>query len=138
MLNLRHFISPKQLSMIGSLCRGEEGEHFRSKLVELAAIVAAMPATYQGREFETGPVAHLHYFTASADFYIVEKDSGSATDAPGTGQIQAYGLADIYHDGGEIGYISLPEIFAAGAEIDLYWQPKTIAEIRSERSTVTA
>jgi len=31
--------------------------------------------------------------------------------------------------GPELGYISIPELLEAGAELDFYWQQKTVAEI---------
>ncbi len=83
-----------------------------------------MPATYESVAKGRAALAQFHFFTASADWYIVEKD----TDPDGDGQIQAFGLADLGY-GPELGYISLPEILECGAELDLYFAAKTVAEI---------
>lgn len=128
---LSAFINRDQRAVIIQLCNGEEGEHFRAKLCKLAAIVEKMPTTYQTENQAPGEkIAWLHYFTPSADFYIVEKDA----DTDGEGQIQAWGLADIFQDGGELGYISLPEIFEARfrAELDLYFEPRPMKAIRPD------
>ena len=85
-----------------------------------------MPKTYEQDGLGEEAVVHLHYFTGSADWWITEKDS----DPDGEGQVQAFGLADLFQDGGELGYISLVEILAAGAELDLHWTPKPLAHAR--------
>lgn len=126
---IRPFIGRAQLSAIGSACRGEEREFFKSKLIEMAQIVDSMPETYGQDGLGERALVHLHYFTAGCDFYITEKDAGSPDDSPEQAQSQAFGMADLGY-GGELGYISLPEILAAGAELDLYWQPRTIADCR--------
>jgi len=125
---LRQFINPNQLDVIGNLCRGEEGEWFRSKLVSLANLIESMPETYE--QDGKGDQAHiyLHYFTGGCNWYITEKDV-SADDGEGLiGHFQAFGVANLGH-GPEMGYISLPEILAAGAELDLHWKICTIAEV---------
>jgi hypothetical protein len=77
--------------------------------------------------------AYLHYFAGGqASWYITEKDAGSPDDDPGTGQIQAFGLADLFGDGGELGYISIAEILENGGELDFHFTPKTLAEIRGK------
>lgn len=124
---LRGFIGRSQIIVLSDLARGgEECQYFRHLLTNLAATVACMPATHESTGTEAK--AYLHYFTPGADFYIVEKDIGCATDEPEDYQSQAYGLADLGY-GPELGYISLPEILAAGAELDLCYTPQTIAEI---------
>jgi hypothetical protein len=109
---------------VGDLCRGEEKQFYFDKMCELAGIVRKMPKTYE--QCVKDPVAYLHYFTGSADFYITEKDM-DCPDSPG--QHQAYGLADRYHDGGEIGYISIVELLANGAELDFHFTPKPLSAV---------
>lgn len=128
------FIGPIQKQILGSnAARGEEREWFRDILCTMAAKVEAMPKTYEQDGLGENAVAHLHYFTGGFDWYITEKDAGSPDDEPGQAQSQAFGLADLYHDGGELGYISLPEILSCGAELDLHFEPKTLAAIRAKR-----
>lgn len=122
------FISIMQRAVIIDLCNGEEGEFFRAKLQEIAATIQAMPKTYETEDQEpAAKVAHLRYFAGGcAEFYIVEKDC----DTDGAGQVQAFGVADLFGDGGELGYISLPELFTSGAELDLHYTPQTLRQLR--------
>ena len=123
---LRPFISKNQLSVIGSLCRGEEGQFFKDKLVEMAEIVSTMPVTYGQDGLGDQAVIHLHYFTGSQDWYITERDTSEE-------QHQAFGLAD-FGDGGELGYISIAELIKHGVELDLYWKPRTLSEVRQRKA----
>ena len=100
--------------------RGEEQAHFRQLVQDWAARIAAMPKTYETDGQGLKAVAHLHYFTPAFDFYITEKDRSGGTQ-------QAFGLACAHER--EIGYINIRQLVEAGAELDLYWTPKTLAEI---------
>ena len=119
--DLSEFIGRNQMRVLAGLCRGEEGEWFREKLRELAEQVRSMPMTYETDGEGDAAVAHLHYFTPSMDFYITERDAEPE-------QHQAFGLVAGYET--ELGYISLREILACGAELDLHWIPKPVGEIR--------
>ncbi|MEI7899450.1 MAG: hypothetical protein WCK89_04305 [bacterium] len=76
----------------------EEGQSFREKIESLRQLWNAMPATYESVAKGRAALAQFHFFTASADWYIVEKDS----DPDGDGQLQAFGLADLGY-GPELG-----------------------------------
>ena len=93
-----------------------------------------MPTTGQtddGRGDEA--IVHLHYFAGGqANFYITERDVGAEDDPLPGAQNQAWGRADLFGDGGELGYISLPEIFSSRGELDFHWTPKTLAAIAAE------
>ena len=126
---LRGFVPYAQLDLIGMLCRGEEGDFFRSKLVEYAERVATMPHTYQQDGKGDDALVYLHYFGGSADWWITEKDMEVE-------QHQAFGYADLFGDGqcAELGYISLVELCGiAGVELDLHWTPKTLREVKADR-----
>jgi hypothetical protein len=121
---LHRFINPQELGIIGEACRGTEGEFFRAKLVELAEIVCTMPTTYSTDGQGDQAVAWLHYFTPGGDFYIIERDALEE-------QLQAFGLGCIHEQ--ELGYINISELTACGAELDLYWEPKTLVQVKTER-----
>ena len=92
-----------------------------------------IPRTYE-TEYADDPQAWLCCrHESGAAWYITELDIGEHGDRARTlgPQHQAFGLADLFGDGGELGYISLPEIFAAGATIDLTFEPRSIAELRA-------
>jgi hypothetical protein len=118
------FIDKGQMQAIEQNCQGEEGEWFREKLNELAGIIARMPQPYETDGQGNKAIVHLHYFTGGWDWYVIEKDSQ-------TDQYQAFGLVVGFEP--ELGYICLPEILECGAELDLHWEPKTLAEVRTER-----
>lgn len=124
--DLRRWIGPAQLAAMRSGLRGEESAYFRERFAAVAATVAAMPATYAQDGMGDRAVAHLHYFTSGADWWITERDAEPE-------QLQAFGLADLFHDGGELGYISIVELLANGAELDLHFTPRTLAEVRAAR-----
>lgn len=127
---LQPFLSQAQKATIGNGARGEEKQYFYDKAVELAATIRDMPETYGQDGKGDQAVAYLHYFKGGADWYITEKDKGGG-DVENVQQ-QAFGLADLFGDGGELGYISIAELTAAGVELDLHWTPKTLAEIRGK------
>lgn len=132
---LEHFIGPAQMAALVEACRGEEGQAFRAKVQEYATRVKQMPDTYQTTA-DGGALAYLHYFTAGSDWWIVEKDAGAPDDEPSERgkQVQAYGYALLNGDrqNAESGYISIQELIENGAELDLYWTPKPLGDVRAE------
>ncbi len=121
--SLHSFMPTAQLNLVGSLCRGEEGDFFRAKLIEYAERVANMPKTYDQDGLGDDAVAHLHYFSGGCDWYITEKDSEDE-------QAQAFGLANLGY-GGELGYISLVELCQhARVELDLHFTPTKLSAIK--------
>jgi len=122
---LRRFIGSMQLDTLVDATRGEEGPYFRKMILDLYAITNTMPKTYEQDGKGDEAVVWLHYFGPSYDVWITERDCEPV-------QHQAFGLVDLYQDGGELGYCSIVEIIRAGAEIDLHWTPKTLREIRAK------
>ena len=124
--DLKPFIGHGQLSAMRQACKGDEGNWFIVRMVELAAGILAMPKTYEQDGMGDAAVVHLHYFKGGADWYITERDSE-------TDQLQAFGLADLFQDGGELGYISITELIENGAELDLHFKPCTLAQARAKQ-----
>ena len=120
-ITLASFMAPSQLGYMGSMCRGEEGEFFKAKMVELAETVTTMPKTYEQDGKGDDAVAYLHYFMGGGDWYITEKDME-------TDQLQAFGLAMIHER--ELGYISIVELQTMGVMLDLHFDPKRIGDIK--------
>lgn len=119
------FIGKAQMQAIREVLRGEEAEFMQQIISNMIDMVETMPATYATDGQGDQAVAQLHYFTGGCDWYITEKDRE-------TEQLQAFGLADLYGDGGELGYISIVELLKVGAELDLHWKPKTLAEVKQK------
>ena len=118
---LAPYMGRGQWHALWKLCQGgEEQIHFRQMVQDWAARIAAMPRTYETDGQGLKAVAVLHYFTPAFDFYITEKDRSGGTQ-------QAFGLAIAPER--ELGYISIRQLVEAGAELDLYWTPKTLTEI---------
>lgn len=121
---LRGFIGANQLYAVAEGCRGEEAQFFFDKLVELARIVETMPKTYEQEGKGDDAIAFLHYFAGGqGSWWITEKEKLPE-------QCQAFGLADPFGDGGEVGYISIVELLANDAELDFHFTPKTLRELR--------
>ena len=119
----RDFMGPAQREAIREACMGEEGAYFSAKLRDILTLIEGMPKTYEQDGLGMQAIAHLHYFTGSCDWYIAEKDVETPDES---GQHQAFGWADLGY-GGELGYISITELIANGAELDLYFTPKPLA-----------
>ncbi len=121
---LDQFIGPNQKLALRTFLNGEEKEWFKQKLESLARMILTMPKTYQTDGQGDRAIVYLHFFAGGqANWYVTEKDSGSR-------QIQAFGRADLFGDGGELGYINIEEILDAGGDLDLHWTLKTLAECR--------
>ena len=126
------FVPRAELRCIIAGFFGEEGQFFRDKINEFKARIEAMPVTYAQDGLGDQATVYLHYFKDGADWWIMEKDS----DPDGEGQIQAFGYADLGY-GAELGYISIEELVTDGIELDLYFTPATVAELKAAGSIRT-
>lgn len=129
---LDQFMPVSQRFALKELIKGEEGEFFVQKVLELAKTIRDMPKTHETDFQQTkDKMAHLHYFRGGVDAWIVEKDVGDGT--PDTRQYQAFGTITLFGGGieeAEWGYISIQELIENGVELDLHWTPKQMKEIR--------
>ena len=114
------FMGSKQLKAMADGIRSEESQFFIDKTCEMAEIIKNMPKSSETEGQGKEAIAILHYFTASWDWYITEKDMKEE-------QLQAFGLVSGFEK--EYGYISIKEIIRANAEIDLHWTPKKLKDI---------
>jgi hypothetical protein len=121
-LRRRGFIGKSQIRAMLSVLKSEEHQFMLDKIKEVSTTIETMPKTYQQDGLGQKAIVHLHYFFRGMDWHITEKDMEDE-------QLQAFGLADLGY-GAELGYIWLGEITEAGAELDLYWTPKTLAEVK--------
>ena len=124
---LDQFIGPAQRATVLTCFRGEEQEWFFDKIIELHQRITTMPKTYEQDGKGDNATVYLHYFAGGqANAYITERDMEPE-------QHQAFGLADLFGDGGELGYLSLVEWLANGAELDFHFTPCTLGELRQKR-----
>jgi hypothetical protein len=114
---LSGFIGRSQLLTLTHALRGEEGPHFEEILRAVADRIAGAPRTYQTDGQGAQARAVLHYFKGGCDWWIVELDpvAGIWRRIP---RLRA-----------GAGYISIPELLRAGAELDLYFTPRAVGEI---------
>jgi hypothetical protein len=123
--DLADFVPESQLRTIWHNIRhSEEAAYFVQLINTLHETIRTMPESY-ATDGQPDPTASLHYFTGGSDWYIIEKD----TNADGEGQRQAFGLADIFGDGGELGYIDIASLKTL-AEIDLHFKPQLLSKLR--------
>ena len=122
---IRPFLSHSQFSVMVSACSGEEGDFFRQKFIDLEKLIASTPVTYEQDGKGDDSIVYLHYFFGGCDWYITEKDVDGGVQ-------QAYGYAVLFGDkqNAELGYIYITEITQCGAELDLYFTPCPLAEIK--------
>lgn len=115
------FVSPAQLDAITEALAGEEQDYFIQKVSELAEVITNMPTTYQTDGTGEEAIAYLHYFIGGFDWFITEKDMLHE-------QLQAFGLVKMFEE--ELGYININELRENQVELDLYWTPKPLKDIR--------
>lgn len=119
---LNNFISRSQLVCILAGVKGEEKAWFQAKVIDLLNQFSTMPKVYEQDGLGKKAIAHLHYFSASGDWYITERDTSAD-------QHQAFGLVQLAGYDAEMGYISIAELIRTNrVELDLHWTPKTLAE----------
>ena len=126
-MNLNRFIGNSQLSVISKLARqGEEREYFKNLILELKETIKTMPKTYETDGQGSEAIAMLHYFKDSSDWYIIEKDMEEE-------QVQAFGFTCLNGDkqNAELGYINIEELIQYGVELDLYYKPEKIGDIKA-------
>lgn len=130
---LRYFIPLAQRWALSDLLLGEEGDYFASLVLGLVARIDIMPKTYEQDGQGDEAVASLRYFRPNGmDWHITERDRGDPDEPGDLNQYQAFGLADMGSP--EMGYISIAEMLEVpGVELDLYYQPKTIREIKAKK-----
>jgi len=127
---LRPLMASRQCEAVSVLMRGEEGEFFMDKMVELAQLVDSMPGTYS-QQNESDPIAYLHYFFGGSDWYIAEKDMDGEVD-------QAWGFACLNGDmmNAEYGYISIAELvalklqFGLTVDLDFHFKPTRMSLVK--------
>ena len=124
---LRFFVTRGQLAAMIERAKGEEGDWFCAKIGELFDTVRTMPKSYETDGQGMRAIAHLRYFAGGhAAWLITERDAGLPDDSTPGEQLQTFGHADLFGDGGELGYISIAEIIAEGGELDLHFTPQPL------------
>lgn len=122
---LKGFIGQEQLTAISDIAKSTDRQAIFDLIGILAHRVERMPVTYGQDGLGDKAIAHLHYFQGGADFYITEKDVENE-------QLQAFGLVDLGR-GPELGYISIVDLIKNNIEIDLHYEPQTLADIKLQR-----
>ncbi len=132
-INLKHFISKDQLRILYTNARkSEEKEYFQALIQKIQQTIKDMPETFQTAYMKDNAPVSLHYFNASSDWYIIEKDIGSENDEEPGLQIEAFGYAILNKDYkmAELGYISIQELIENGVELDLYYEPEKLGDLK--------
>jgi antirestriction protein ArdC len=127
------FLGENQVLAANQGLRRKDRGFLERKMQELQEIVRLMPSTCEtyGLPDAVRPV-YLRYFgPGNSQWFILQKDRGDSSNAPGVvpSQTQAFGLADLGVGEPELGYINIPEITQAGAELDYHFAPTTLLEI---------
>ena len=130
---LRPFISNQQQHCMLTGMQGEERQFFYDRAVGLAKIIAAMPKTGETDGKGDAAIVFLHYFKGGSDWWIIEKDMEQE-------QLQALGFACLNGDtqSAELGYISIEELKAHKVELDFFWRPISLAEVKKKHISAEA
>ena len=140
-MNLKNFIGKNQLACMRDCCKGEEGPYFIEMIGNLKKMIAAMPKTYETEDLsDTEKMVTLHYFKGGADWYIIERDAGSPDDNVQGVQAQAYGFSCLNGDriNAEFGYICIDELIRFGVELDLYYTPESVKDLKERYGKTSA
>lgn len=127
-MNLKQFISQPQLQVLRKACQGEEGEYFKKQILKLKSHIICMPKTYETDGQGDDVDVMLHYFKGGSDWWITERDMVL------NDQVQAFGYVCLNGDtqNAELGYISITELIKYGVELDLYFEPITLREVKDK------
>jgi len=122
-LQKRQLMPRGEIGALLESLKGEEGIAIAETVKKVWQTFEGMPSPYTTQD-EKDPTAHLHYFLNGWDWWIIEKDIEE--------QEQVFGFvkSDLCPEG-ELGYISLPEITQAGAELDLYFTPAPVSKFKA-------
>lgn len=123
--SISNFIGQSQIRALLEISNTEEFDHILNIIENLSKTISDAPKIYEQDGKGDDAVAFLHYFGPSSDFYILEKDTSNK-------QHQAFGLSYIRGYDPELGYISINELLKNNIELDLYFKPKTIHDIKDE------
>jgi hypothetical protein len=127
-MNLKHFVNKEQMQCLRDLCKGEEGAYFTQQILKLKSHIVSMPKTYETDGQGDKAVVMLHYFRGGSDWWVTERDVEINE------QIQAFGYVCLNGDtyNAELGYINVEELIHYGVELDLYFEPITLGEIKEK------
>lgn len=125
---LEQFISKSQLACLREACRGEEGKYFNNMILKLKSHIVSMPKTYETDGQGDDVTVMLHYFINGSDWWIIERDV--ILDD----QVQAFGYVCLNGDTdcAELGYISITELIENNVELDLYFEPTTLRDVKKK------
>jgi hypothetical protein len=124
-MNLNQFIGKSQIAVLEEAIKGEEGLHFSQMLLTLYNNILSIPKPYETEDQGDAASVRLHYFKGGSDWYIIERDIDGE-------QIQCFGFACLNGDkqNAEFGYINIAELIKYGVELDLYYKPQTVEDIK--------
>lgn len=127
---LQQFMPERQITTLYDSLDGEEGEWIAATVLATASVVESMPKTYETNGQGDEAKVYLHYFRGTIDAWVTEKDKGMGV--MDTRQTQAFGLITLSGDksDAELGYIDIDNLIRHNVELDLYWEVKTLAEVR--------
>ena len=124
-MELNQFIGKGQIAVLEEAIKGEEGLHFSQMLLTLYNNILSIPKPYETEDQGDAASVRLHYFKGGSDWYIIERDIDGE-------QIQCFGFACLNGDkqNAEFGYINIAELIKYGVELDLYYKPQTVEDIK--------
>lgn len=115
---LAHYVAPG----------AEERDGIGAMVRDWNTKIKAMPKIYEQEKAGPNAIVHLHYFFGGSDWYITEIDK----DGPQAGAAFGFAILNGDLEMAELGYISIEELTENSVELDLYWTPRPLGEIKRE------
>lgn len=125
---LRPFLSAQQWAGLAKAFRGGDAAHFMELLAGVADRVRAMQMEGEQEGQGDRATVQLRYFLASCDWYIVAQDPIAGIERA-SGFVALEGAA---LDADPV-IISIAELAACGAQLDLCFKPCSVAQLKAER-----
>lgn len=124
------WMSPAQYNVLSLCKRGEESAAFQEIERRLIDNIQKCPTTYQQDGLGDNAIVFLHYFNSNNDYYIFETDVGCKDNSPNQFQSQMMALKKEGNNDFRYGYIGLSTLLRMGCELDFYFKPQKIADIK--------
>lgn len=124
--SVRPFISPQQKIEFSEALDGDQKPVFYIETIEsILAALSRCNSSLIDRN-EEAYVAHLHYQTTVADFYLIKMAKSD------NASVMFFGLTVMNNDidSSQYGLIDIAEILANGAQLDLYWASTKIGIVK--------
>lgn len=133
-MKLSDWMSSAQFNVLSRCKKGEEAAAFLEIERRLIDLINKCPVTYEQDGLGEQSIAYLHYFNEDSDYYVIEKDRSAEGDLPEQFQSQMFALKRERTNPYRYGYVDLRTLLKMGCELDFYFKPTKIIDIKKDQA----